>query len=613
MPTSPIADRATELAARRLLAEPRRVPARSLAALPLIWEGTQFRHHSLAVVNREICSRLIARGHDLEARLYEEHAFDAAAMPRFRRLQARFDQPCREPALVHVRHQWPPRFADFDAPAGVMIQPWEFGSVPRTWIDEMSSRLRELWVPSRYNRQCYIDGGFAADRVRVIPNGVDLERFNPEVAPLRLPTRKAFKFLFVGGTIPRKGIRILLEAYSRAFGPQDDVCLIVKDVGVGGVYEGSTMGSTVRAMAADPARPEILYLDRDLDQDELVALYRAADVLVHPYLGEGFGMPIAEAMACGLPVIVTGLGAALDFCNRDNAWLVSARRLDLAARRVGDLDVCAHPWISEPDLDALVAAMKDAAVSADLRRKRGLAARELIAAEFGWDQVVDLIEERLEALASSAASDEVVALCDRGGLEVRPDLELDEGSAADLHALRELEEGFRPAVAALGAGRLDEAETAFRDLMTRYPELAACHAGLGRVLLLLGRTEEARAALERALAILPGDAATSIDLATAEIAVGAREAATARLEALVAADDLQIPGRLLLARLHRDAARLDEASRLVAEILDFAPDQVEALRLFALIARDLGYRQGFDRARARLEKVAPRSALPSWG
>ena len=56
-------------------------------------------------------------------------------------------------------------------------------------------------------------------------------------------------------------------------------------------------------------------------------LYRSCDVLVHPYRGEGFGLPIAEAMASGLPVIVTGYGACLDFCDEDNALLVPATGL----------------------------------------------------------------------------------------------------------------------------------------------------------------------------------------------------------------------------------------------------------------------------------------------
>ena len=47
-------------------------------------------------------------------------------------------------------------------------------------------------------------------------------------------------------------------------------------------------------------------LDDELDDDEVAALYRACDVLVHPYRGEGFAMPVLEAMACGLPVITTG-------------------------------------------------------------------------------------------------------------------------------------------------------------------------------------------------------------------------------------------------------------------------------------------------------------------
>ncbi len=72
-----------------------------------------------------------------------------------------------------------------------------------------------------------------------------------------------------------------------------------------------------------------MLIDEELTSDELAALYRACDVLVHPYRGEGFAMPVLEAMACGLPAIVTGGGPTDEFCPAEAGWRIDARRVQL--------------------------------------------------------------------------------------------------------------------------------------------------------------------------------------------------------------------------------------------------------------------------------------------
>jgi glycosyltransferase involved in cell wall biosynthesis len=91
-------------------------------------------------------------------------------------------------------------------------------------------------------------------------------------------------------------------------------------------YKGQTAGETIKQIQADPDAAEVLYLTDELSEEELAGLYTACDCLVHPYRGEGFGMPVAEAMACALPVIVTAGGACDDFCSEENAYFVSAKR-----------------------------------------------------------------------------------------------------------------------------------------------------------------------------------------------------------------------------------------------------------------------------------------------
>jgi glycosyltransferase involved in cell wall biosynthesis len=68
----------------------------------------------------------------------------------------------------------------------------------------------------------------------------------------------------------------------------------------------------------------IVHIPADLSQTDLAALYRGTDALLHPSRSESFGLAVAEAMSCGLPVISTGHGAVLDFIDKDSAWLVPA-------------------------------------------------------------------------------------------------------------------------------------------------------------------------------------------------------------------------------------------------------------------------------------------------
>ncbi len=339
----------------------------------IVWEGPEAGIHSFAQVNREFCQRLIARGHDLA--LNSSSAAD-----------------------VHVRHQWPPSFSPPPDGHWVIMQPWEFGSVPRSWVGPMTESVDEVWAYTRFVRDCYVHAGVPSDRVHVVPLGVDPSRFHPGVAPYPLRTTKPLKFLFVGGTIHRKGIDILLKAYEETFTSSDPVCLVIKDIGGASFYRGQTAGDRIGQIRGRPAAPEIEYLDQELSVDELAGLYTACDCLVHPYRGEGFGLPIAEAMASGLPVIVTGYGAALDFCNGENAYLIPARIMQFREKRIGDLETVDHPWLAEPDPLALGKFLRAVVDRPAEARAKGSAGAAFIRDHLTWDHAVDVIETRLEQL-----------------------------------------------------------------------------------------------------------------------------------------------------------------------------------------------------------------------
>ncbi|MGH2859458.1 MAG: glycosyltransferase family 4 protein, partial [Solirubrobacteraceae bacterium] len=275
---------------------------------------------------------------------------------------------------------------------------WEFGAIPEDWLEPLRANVDELWVPSEYVRAMYVDAGIEPERVIAIPNGVDLDLFSPDGPRRELPPA-ATTFLFVGGVIGRKGADVLLEAWRDAFAGRDDVMLVVKDFGADGIYRTGDRGP-LREHASTGALPRILLLDEKLTVRELAALYRAGDVLVHPYRGEGFAMPVLEAMACGLPVIVTAAGPTDEFVPDEAGWRIDSRRLEFAEDRIEQLATRGTPWVLEPEREHLVTLLREAAATpADERRARGAAARAA-AARLSWDEIALRYQARIESLVA---------------------------------------------------------------------------------------------------------------------------------------------------------------------------------------------------------------------
>ncbi len=218
----------------------------------------------------------------------------------------------------------------------------------------------------------------------MIPNGVDLELFSPDGPRMELDA-PGVRLLFVGGLIDRKGPDLLIAAFLDAFQGRDDVTLVLKDFGADGIYPMSDR-TRLREYAESGQHPRIVYLHRDMTAEEVASLYRACDVLVHPYRGEGFGMPVLEAMACGLPVIVTAGGPTDEFCPDDACWRLRAERGSIDEDRAGKWVTAGRPWMLEPDPEHLRELLVAAVADAGARAARG-AAGHAAAQAYSWDAV----------------------------------------------------------------------------------------------------------------------------------------------------------------------------------------------------------------------------------
>lgn len=161
------------------------------------------------------------------------------------------------------------------------------------------------------------DYGVPAEKIRVIPPGVDVDLFFPG------GTKRtgAVRLLFVGGDLKRKGGLDLVEALQQFRGEVELDVVTGSELSAEAVLPGVTVRVHRRLQPQSP---------------ELIRLFRAADIFVLPTRGDCLPQVIAEAMACGLPVVSTAVGAIPELVrNGENGLIVqpgSPRELAAALR-----------------------------------------------------------------------------------------------------------------------------------------------------------------------------------------------------------------------------------------------------------------------------------------
>lgn len=364
--------------------------------LKINWVGPQFAGHSLAIVNRNICRFLDKDQFNIRKKIPDkEVALDEDDKT------AEFS-PFPE-SDVTIFHQWPP---DWEVPKSkkwICMQPWEYGAVPRMWYIPMKYWVDEIWVYCEYNKESYVRCGIPENKIHVIPLGVDEKVFHTGVKAQDI-NPSSFRFLFVGGTIGRKGIDTLVEAYLNEFSTNDDVCLFIKDTGTQSFYKGITLEKMILEAMSDPKNPRIIYMDQDFSETELAGLYKACDCLVNPYRGEGFGLPIAEAMACGIPVIVPDKGSCRDFCTNETAFFVPSKEDVLPEKKVSSLETVDYPWWLSINRNDLQQTMRFVYENRALVKEKGLKASQEILSSFTWEKSAQVVSERIRQLAANKES-----------------------------------------------------------------------------------------------------------------------------------------------------------------------------------------------------------------
>lgn len=202
------------------------------------------------------------------------------------------------------------------------------------------------------------------DKLRVIYNGIDTDIFSPSQRVARLDNRL---LVVISRDTPVKGLRFMLEALA-VLRQKHDLELIV-------VAKGTDNRTTQRLINRLGINDYVKFID-EIDTPELVHQYRLAEVVIVPSVYEGFGLPAAEALACGAPTVSTTAGALPEV--------------------VGDAGILVPP----ADVRALVNAVSTLLVNPNQRKQLSQIGRRRIVQTFNWGntakRTVEVYTEAIE-------------------------------------------------------------------------------------------------------------------------------------------------------------------------------------------------------------------------
>jgi GT2 family glycosyltransferase len=268
----------------------------------------------------------------------------------------------------------------------------EVDGFPAEWVRQ-ANKMDEVWVPSEFNRQGFLRSGLRRP-VHVLPLGVDTNYFHPAIQAHPNPMGDlVFLSIFEWGE--RKEPWLLLKAFNEEFSAREPVRLLCKIMNRDPQVK---LKEEIRRLRLRESGGRISYLfNLEFDHYQLGALYRSADCFLAISRGEGWSMPLMEAMACGLPAIATDWGAHREFVHPGIAYPLPVRGTVPAVAKCPYYD--GFSW-ADPDPDQLRRLMRQVYENQEEARSRGQAAAREMAASWTWRDAARRIVGRLDAIGA---------------------------------------------------------------------------------------------------------------------------------------------------------------------------------------------------------------------
>jgi len=352
--------------------------------MKILWRGNIFNPTGIATAYRELVKALIKKGVTIQASDIWHSSYD------FNKGLEYLNNPIDAKDMDYTI------FADYP-------HYWRdaYGKVVAHFLHE-GTKLHDGWtpilntadlvmVPSQATKNLFRING-VQNKIEIVPFGVNPDIYFPE----KLEKDENFIFLYVnswtGNKGDRKGTDILIKAFDEEF-KKENVKLILK---ISTFWKKEPIEFYVKSIynILGHSNPNILVNVEYLPEDKLVEHYQKSDCFVMPTHGESFGLTAINAMACGLPIIITkdNNSGYMDFLRgKDSVLWIDAPKMEQADRKFfaeGNLQPI-------PDIESLKKQMRFAFENRDDLRKKALINSEEIRKKWSWEKSADKFLEVL--------------------------------------------------------------------------------------------------------------------------------------------------------------------------------------------------------------------------
>jgi len=303
--------------------------------------------------------------------------------------------------LAEVNHYY--YYHDYKGPK-IGYTVWETTKYPEQFFNKLKT-FDQIWVPSKWQAKCTVKQGADPDKVKVVPEGVDVSTFYPDEVDHEDYNDGRFKFIHFGRWDYRKSTKEVIETFLKTFSSNEPIDLILSvDNVFGNRIDG--FSSTEERLKHWNLEDDRIKIKHFPSREDYIKYLKKGHVFVSCARSEGWNLPLIEAMACGTPSIYSNCSGQLEFAEGKGhpVNIIEERPTTYSEDSKYTMAVTTSQMPGnyyEPDFSDLGLVMKDVYKNYKKYKKRALKESIQIREKFTWENAAKTANKELDSFINN--------------------------------------------------------------------------------------------------------------------------------------------------------------------------------------------------------------------
>ena len=269
---------------------------------------------------------------------------------------------------------------------------WEAIPLPASWAAWLHT-VDEIWAPCKLVEDCCKMAGFNKKIFQVPTPASAFELSKIPKAKFSGFKDDSFIFYSIFQWHKRKGWNELLESYFDEFSSDDNVGLIIKTNPIHWDLKGQIVEDikSVRSRFLNKKPPTLVLINDIISESDILSIHKAGDCYVAPHHGEGWGMPIHDAIMSRKQIIATKFGGVIEYLDDDSFFPIPFHMVPVSGMEWNGAYSSNQQW-AQPDTSSLKSIMRDVYLNHDKYIKKNMLINKNIE-DLTLDSIVNKIKE----------------------------------------------------------------------------------------------------------------------------------------------------------------------------------------------------------------------------